>query len=247
MEREQQRTSAQHTSEKSLLHRQLNLKSALDTLEAIPPARAAQFLGTSRRTIYCLLATGELERWHMHKKRQRRSSLDGAADLRARSRPRSAGRGTPESARPQDRFANPWSFRRQESIERAAGLDGRPLAGAPYRRNGRLQHGGHFDDPLVREQPARSAADESHLPYLYRLRDACMARYRSEGRCTHVELKTMHKLWVDNLTLHELARQEGVKPQAISSRINGLANKALEFYRWWRGKNLSHQGRRRRT
>ena len=74
-----------------------------------------------------------------------------------------------------------------------------------------------------------------------------MANYRNEGRCTEVELRTMEALWVEGLTLREFARRESVGPQAISARINGLANKAPMFYRWWRLKNLNRQLRRRRT
>jgi hypothetical protein len=133
-----------------------------------------------------------------------------------------------------------------QANQATADHSGRPVNPDRYRQSGRSRFSlREFE--VHQEQPARSPADESQLPYLRRLRDACMARYRTEGRCTHVELRTMQALWVDNQTLHELARHEGVKPQAISSRINGLANKAPEFYRWWRWKNLCRQGRRRRT
>jgi len=48
-------------------------------------------------------------------------------------------------------------------------------------------------------------------------------------------------LYIDGLSLREFAESAGVAPQAISSRINALANIAPEFYRWWRKVNVSHQ------
>ena len=121
---------------------------------------------------------------------------------------------------------------------------GRPVNPDWYRQGGRSRFS-FREFEVIKEVPARSVADESRLPSLHRLRDACMERYKDEGRCSDVELNTMHHLWVAALGLRELARQEGVKPQAISSRINGLANKAPEFYRWWRRKHLFRQRRSR--
>ncbi len=56
-----------------------------------------------------------------------------------------------------------------------------------------------------------------------------------------MELRRIEALWIEQISLRELARREGVRPQAISETINALANKAPEFYRWWRLKNLSRQ------
>jgi hypothetical protein len=69
------------------------------------------------------------------------------------------------------------------------------------------------------------------------------AGYVQSGLLTAAELRTVHALLINGLSLREFARREGVKPAAISTRIEGLQHKAPEFYTWWCRK---HQNRRHR-
>jgi hypothetical protein len=50
---------------------------------------------------------------------------------------------------------------------------------------------------------------------------------------------------IDGLSAREFAGAEGVSVEAIRTRINALATKAPEFYRWWRAQDLSDRRRRR--
>ena len=77
---------------------------------------------------------------------------------------------------------------------------------------------------------------------LYRHHALVFKRYEDERRCSPRQLRTIEGLYIEGLSLRELARREGVAPQAISARINSLANKAPQFCRWWR----LVTGRRRR-
>jgi predicted DNA-binding protein YlxM (UPF0122 family) len=57
------------------------------------------------------------------------------------------------------------------------------------------------------------------------------------GVLTAKELRVVEALWLEGLSLRELARREGVAPQAIEIRIQGMRNRALRFWFWWRLKN----------
>lgn len=120
-----------------------------------------------------------------------------------------------------------------------ADQSGRPIAVRPYRHNGQLRFAIYGFDSQIPEPAGRPA--RSHLRYYRRLRDRAISRYGREGRCSAAELRTIDALWIEGVSLREFARRENVRPQAISTRINGLANKAREFYRWWRRKNLMRQ------
>jgi hypothetical protein len=76
---------------------------------------------------------------------------------------------------------------------------------------------------------------------LYRHHYAVFARYCSEGRCSPKQFRTVEALYIDGLSAQEFARLEGVSAEAIRVRIDGLANKCPEFYRWWRRLNASRQ------
>jgi hypothetical protein len=182
-----------------------------------------------------------LEKLHMPRNRQRRSSINGDADLQARSRSRSKGRGTPGSVRPRNRFADPWSFRRAEPIEHAAGLDGRPLDGSTVRRGGRLVHVPSVPDPLV-PQPL-NRPERSMLAELWRRVAGEIARYRMSGLFSLKELRTIEALWLEGISLRALARREGVAAQAVEDRIERLKNRAPRFYLWWRLKNRTRARR----
>lgn len=83
--------------------------------------------------------------------------------------------------------------------------------------------------------------ERSMLVELRRRVSATVARYRLEKWCTPIELATIDALWCQGLCLRQVARCDGVSPAAIGARIEGLARKAPEFYRWWR---LKHRARR---
>jgi predicted DNA-binding protein YlxM (UPF0122 family) len=53
------------------------------------------------------------------------------------------------------------------------------------------------------------------------------------GNFTLTQLHTIRLLLIDQLSLREVARREGVTPAAISDRIESLREKAPKFYRWW--------------
>lgn len=76
---------------------------------------------------------------------------------------------------------------------------------------------------------------------IYRHHAAVFARYCAEGRLSPKQLHTIECLYIDGMSLRELAKLDGVAPQAISSRIDAMATRAIEFYRWWRHANSSHQ------
>lgn len=140
------------------------------------------------------------------------------------------------------RFANPWSFRGSpRAPEQIADFSGRPADVSEYRRGGVWIRVPAPHDPL--RSTSALPAERSMLVELRRRVSATVARYRNQTSCTLTELRTIEALWLDGMTLRELARREGVMPQAISARINGLANKAPEFCRYWRQKNRSHQRR----
>ncbi len=177
----------------------------------------------------------------MCRERQRRSRPEGLAKLRARSRPRSSRKGTPGNARPHGRFADPWSFRGHESIERTAGPDGRPIAGATYRRNGRLQHAGHFDDPLVPHPVDRP--EKSMLSRLRRRLAKRLAEHRLSGLYSEVDVEIMDAAIRSTKSLEDIGKLYGCSRQAVSERIQRLVNRSAFFRRCWQLRNLM-RGRR---
>lgn len=84
---------------------------------------------------------------------------------------------------------------------------------------------------------AQSSHEPSMLQELRRRQSAALSRWRTEGLCTDVELRTIEALWLEGIGLRALARREGVAPAAIGCRLKGLTYKAPEFVRWWRLKN----------
>lgn len=87
--------------------------------------------------------------------------------------------------------------------------------------------------------------EEPRLAELRRLVAKTIARYRNEGQCTPAQLRMIELMWVDGVGLREIARRDGVSPQAISWRIWHLRSRAPEFWNWWRLKNASRQNGRR--
>ena len=79
-----------------------------------------------------------------------------------------------------------------------------------------------------------------------------ITRYEATDAFTAVEIRTIKALWLDGLSLRQLAGHEGVTAEAVRNRIEGnrhgqggVKNKAPEFYRWWAFKNRSRRGGRR--
>ena len=136
------------------------------------------------------------------------------------------------------RFADPWGFHRtHRPPEPIAGHDGRRVEMAVFSRGRVLAF------RAAGSEESETPSEPILLPSLLRRVSAVVARYRNEAWCTDAQLRTIESLWVEGLSLRELARREGVAPAAIEARINGLHTKAPEFYRWWR---LKHRTRRRR-
>jgi hypothetical protein len=76
---------------------------------------------------------------------------------------------------------------------------------------------------------------------LYRYHHSLYRRYVEEGRFSQKQLRTIYALMIEGLSEDEFGAAEGVTRQAISERVNGLANKAPEFFRWWRRLNAARQ------
>ena len=104
-----------------------------------------------------------------------------------------------------------------------------------YRHNGKLRIGWRDCDAKAIPSCLSVFVD------LYRHHATIFARYSAEARCSPRQLQLIEALYIEGVSLREFAATEGTTPQAISSRINALANKAPEFYRWWRRLNASHQ------
>lgn len=66
---------------------------------------------------------------------------------------------------------------------------------------------------------------------------AQIASYQMSGLFSPKQLRTIQALWLERLSLRELARQEGVTVYAMSSRIQRLKNRAARFYSWWCRRN----------
>jgi len=114
-----------------------------------------------------------------------------------------------------------------------------------YKQNGNPQFGWRSSDDFTDESLRSARSCLEIFVDIYRHHAAVFARYCAEGRCSMKQLRTIEALYMDGMSLRELAVVEGVSPQAISTRIDALANKAPEFYRWWRRSNASRQGARK--
>jgi len=144
------------------------------------------------------------------------------------------------------RFADPWFMRRRLQV--------------PVQQIPATPAGAYLEFTCVRRgheylfvprslESATQMGSRPGRPMLAKLRRrkrVTMVRYRREGRCTSTELRTIEALW-GGMPLRQFARVERIAPQAVTARINGLANKASEFYRWWRLKNLNRFLRKRRS
>ena len=110
-------------------------------------------------------------------------------------------------------------------------------ATSEYKINGRR----HFRVP--RERACSIPSSLGRYVDIYRHHAAVFARYCADGRFSEKQLRTIERLYIDGMSLQQFARAEGVSPQAILARIEGLANRAYVFYCWWRSVN---GGRRRK-
>lgn len=125
-----------------------------------------------------------------------------------------------------------WGDERSDPmLEMAAGQ-----SSTVYKRNGRLRFGWRDRDELGHVTSCLSG-----FAVVYRYYAVVFHRYCEESRLTPKQLRLIEALMIEGASLREFAGREGVTPQAISARINSLANKAPEFYRWWRNTNASHQ------
>lgn len=140
-------------------------------------------------------------------------------------------------------YANPWSFRERvcRSVETIADLHGRPVERLFYRRGGVATSAPVLNEPCAPSENPLPLPRTSSLQELRRRQSATFARYRLAGWCTLLELETIEALWLEGLSLRQLARRAGVSPAAIGDRIERLSRKAPEFYHWW---ILKHRRRR---
>jgi len=141
----------------------------------------------------------------------------------------------PRRAQTPPRYANPWRYRRQSPVEPVANTDGGQAASVLFRRNGQTSFMAVVYDPL-KETPV-PPAEESMLMELRRRVAAEIARYRASGDFSEIEIRTIEALWREGIGLRELARREGVAPQAITDRLHRIGSKAPRFKRWWQLKN----------
>lgn len=121
----------------------------------------------------------------------------------------------------------------------------RPPQASNFKQNGRTRWAYRHKESFGALQSCLSIFVD-----VYRHHSAVFARYRAENRCTPKQLITIEALYIEGISQNELAEREGVTAAAIESRIDALANKAPEFYRWWRKLNerrrLSAGSRQRR-
>ena len=110
-----------------------------------------------------------------------------------------------------------------------------------YRQNGKRRIGWRSSDDCLEESLRSTRSCLEVFVDIYRHHAVVFARYCAEGRCSVTQLRTIEALYIDGMSLREFAAKERVTPQAISTRIDALANKAPEFYRWWRRSNTSRQ------
>jgi hypothetical protein len=108
-----------------------------------------------------------------------------------------------------------------------------------YKHNGNRRVGWRDDGPDASIPSCLSVYVD-----VYRHHWTLFARYCNEGRCSEKQLRTVDALFIQGVSAQEFAKAENVSVEAIRSRIQGLANKCPEFYRWWRG---LHRGRQRST
>lgn len=127
---------------------------------------------------------------------------------------------------------------RRNTPHRNPDIPAEPLA-RRYKHNGHSRVDWRVDDIGV----IRSCLSVFHD--IHRYHATVFARYCAEERCSPRQLRLIEALFIDGLSLREFAEIERVTPQAISARIDALANKAPEFYKWWRRVNASHQRRRK--
>lgn len=107
-----------------------------------------------------------------------------------------------------------------------------------YKRNGQIHAIWRHDS-----EAHRVSSSLDRFVDLYRHHAAVVARYRAERQCTEKQLKTIEALYIDGMSLQEFARREGIKPQAVTSRLSTLQTKTPEFSNWW---NNLNRGRSRR-
>lgn len=143
-------------------------------------------------------------------------------------------------------------YRRRSRGFRKRNDNWRTLPDLPAGQHGRYKHNGRLSfcwrsQELEDDERASIPSCLSIFADLYRHHAMVFARYRADGRFTPKQLRTIEALYIEGLSLREFALVEGVEPQAISARIDALANKALEFYRWWRRVNAGHQRPRRKS
>jgi hypothetical protein len=106
-----------------------------------------------------------------------------------------------------------------------------------YRHNGRRRF------RAANEHETSVPSSLSRFVPIYRHHAAVFARYCAERRLNPKQLHTIEALYMDGLSLRELAKLDRVRPQAITGRINAMATKgaAVEFCQWWRRVNAPYQ------
>jgi len=134
------------------------------------------------------------------------------------------------------------------SLHFAADLYGQARQVGAYRR-GTQQSASFRGLDESEEGNSKEPCPEQVRAWLKRQIVATLERYAATGCCTAIELRTLRYLWLDELSLRQCAKADGVTAEAVRVRIEGnkkgqggVQRKAPEFYRWWAFK----QRRRRR-
>lgn len=151
---------------------------------------------------------------------------------RVRTRP-----STIRRARTTPPYADPWRFRRRAPVERAAGIDGRPLPDRVVRRGNMLVNA------AIDEMGAASTATHTPtmLPELRRRVSAEIAKYRMSGLCSELDIALIESLWRDGKSMRGYAREREVSPAAIGDQIERLRYRCVRFYLFWLWKNRSRR------
>lgn len=141
-------------------------------------------------------------------------------------------------ARANPRYADPWRFRRQGTVEHVAGMNGRPLPDRVFRR-GNVLINAAVDD---RDSEGSTPRTTSMLPELRRRVSAEIARYRMSGMCSTLDIELVEALWQDGKSLRAYARERKVSPAAIGDHIERLRFRCVRFYLFWLWKNRGRRG-----
>jgi hypothetical protein len=107
-------------------------------------------------------------------------------------------------------------------------MDGRPIGGATFRRNGRLHYVGDFRDPPDTTSTSRPAT--SMLAKRRRRVAKELAQYRNSGMSSPLENRLMEAPFAGK-SMAELGRAEGMSRQAVLYHVERILSRGAPWFR----------------